>query len=111
MPTLTKDRELLVLRAYSHEQFVFLTAGDEPMRAGAMDHFGMSVPTLDLLEGMYERARKRQEQDPRVELVERKVEDFKVVKLHSFYVRFRLPLLTEVQCYEWAAGFDDQRTE
>jgi hypothetical protein len=109
MPTLTKDRELLVLRAYSHEQFVFLTAsGGEPMRAGAMDHFGMSVPTVDLLDGMYERARKRKEQDPRVELVERKVEDFKVVKLHNFYVRFRLPLLTEVQCYEWASGVDEQ---
>lgn len=109
MPTLTRDRELLVLRAYSHEQFVFLTAADEPMRAGAMDHFGMSVPTVDVLDGMFERARKRREQDPRVELVDRKVEDFKVLKLHSFYVRFRLPLLTEVQCYEWARGFDDQR--
>ena len=110
MPTLTKDRELLVLRCYSHEQFVFLTASKgEEMQAGSMDHWGMSVPALDDLEGMYERARKRKEQDPRVELVDRKVEDFKVLKLHSFYVRFRLPLLTEVQCYEWASGFDDQR--
>ncbi|MEN8182518.1 MAG: VOC family protein [Myxococcota bacterium] len=108
MPTLTRDRELLVLRAYSHEQFVFLMAGAEPMRAGPMDHFGMSVPTLDLLDGMYERAAKRRETDPRVELLERKVEDYKVLSLHSFYVRFRLPLLTEVQCYEWASGFDEQ---
>jgi hypothetical protein len=108
MPTLTRDRELLVLRAYSHEQFVFLTAGGEPMRAGAMDHFGMSVPSLDLLESMYERAEKRRERDSRVEILERKVEDFKVLHLHSFYVRFQLPLMVEVQCYEWASGFDDQ---
>ncbi len=99
-----------MLRAYSHEQFVFLTAGDEPMRAGAMDHFGMSVADVDRLEAMYERARKRREQDPRVRLVERKVEDFKVLKLHSFYVGFRLPLLIEVQCYAWEPGFDDQST-
>ena len=110
MPTLTRDRELLVLRAYSHEQFVFLVGDAQPMRAGAMDHFGMSVPSLDVFEGMYERARKRRERDERVELVERKVEDYKVLRLHNFYVRFRLPLLTEVQYYEWASGFDDQRT-
>ena len=110
MPTLTRNRELLVLRAYSHEQFVFLMAGAEPMRAGAMDHFGMSVPSVDRLESMYELAEKRREQDPRVEILERKVEDFKVLQLHSFYVRFQLPLMVEVQCYEWASGFNDQRT-
>jgi hypothetical protein len=32
------------------------------------------------------------------------VEDFQVLKLHSFYVRYRLPLRIEVQCFEWAEG-------
>src|SRR3546814_3229213 len=48
--------------------------------------------------------------DPRVELHPRQLEDFRVVKLHSFYVRYRLPLMIEVQCFEWAPGFDAQRT-
>ena len=48
--------------------------------------------------------------DPRVEIRERQLQDFTVVKLHSFYVRYRLPMWIEVQCFEWAPGFDAQRT-
>ena len=55
---------------------------------------------------MLDRARKFAERDPRVEIVERQVEDYKVLKLHNFYVRYRLPLMIEVQCYEWAPGID-----
>ena len=43
-----------------------------------------------------------------VEILEPNVEDYKVLKLHNFYVRYRLPLMIEVQCYEWAEGVDDQ---
>jgi hypothetical protein len=110
MPTLTRDRELLVLRAWSNENFVYLHASPEPMRAGATEHFGFSVATPAELDAIYERAVKAREQDPRVELYPRQTEDFRVVKLHSFYVRYRLPLMIEVQCFEWAPGFDAQRT-
>ncbi len=106
MPTLTEDRKRLVLRAYSNEQFVFLVADPEPMRCPGMDHFGMSVGTPRELDEMLDRARKFAERDPRVEIVERQVEDYKVLKLHNFYVRYRLPLMIEVQCYEWAPGID-----
>jgi hypothetical protein len=110
MPTLTRDRELLVLRAWSNEQFVFLQASPEPMRTGSEEHFGLSVASVHELDAMYEQAAKLAGQDPRVELTPRKTEDFQVLKLHSFYVRFRLPLRIEVQCFEWAPGFDAQRT-
>jgi hypothetical protein len=33
-----------------------------------------------------------------------------VLKLHAFYVRYLLPLQIEVQHFEWAPGFDAQRT-
>jgi hypothetical protein len=56
MPTLTKDRELLVLRAWSNEQFVYLHASPEPMRTGATEHFGLSVATPEELDAIYERA-------------------------------------------------------
>jgi hypothetical protein len=110
MPTMTKDRELLVLRCYSNEQFVYLHASDAPMRCADMDHWGMSVSTPAALESMYERACKRRDADPEVELIERKTDDFKVVKLHSFYLRYRLPLMIEVQCFEWAPGASPERT-
>ena len=42
--------------------------------------------------------------DERVEIVDRQLEDYGFLKLHSFYVRYRLPMMIEVQCYEWAEG-------
>ena len=110
MPTMTRDRELLVLRAWSNEQFVYLHASPEPMRAGATEHFGLSVSEVAELDAMYERAEKCRSEDPDVEVTAREMQDFRVVKLHSFYVRYRLPLMIEVQCFEWAPGFDAQRT-
>jgi hypothetical protein len=110
MPTMTRDRELLVLRAWSNEQFVYLHASADPMRTGATEHFGLSVPEVKDLDGMYERAEKFRAEDGRVELLPRELQDFRVVKLHSFYVRYRLPLMIEVQCFEWAPGFGPDRT-
>ncbi len=47
---LTQDRRRLVMRVHSDEQFVFLIADDSPMACPRMDHFGMSVGTLDEFE-------------------------------------------------------------
>lgn len=108
MPVMTKDRELLVLRCHSNEQFVYLHASDAPMRCGPSEHVGMSVATPAELEGIHERARKRAERDPEVEVTERAVDDYTAVKLHHFYVRYRLPVSFEVQCFEWAPGLGAQ---
>ncbi len=102
IPSLTEDDKRLVLQAYRNDQFVFLVADPKPMTCPGMDHFGMSVGSLQELEGLLERARKFKEQDDRVEIVERNTDDFKVVKLHNFYVRYRLPLMIEVQYYDWS---------
>jgi hypothetical protein len=101
MPTLTKDRELFVLRCWSNEQFVYLTAAQEPMRCPALDHFGLSVDTPAELGELFERARKWKERDAEVEVTERGLEDYGFLKLHNFYLRYRLPLMIEVQCFEW----------
>ncbi len=39
-----------------------------------------------------------------MEIVDYHVDDFEVMKLHNFYVRYRLPLMVEVQCFEWGEG-------
>jgi len=106
MPTLSQDRVRLVLRAHSNEDFVYLIADPNPMTCPEGDHFGLSVGTPRELDAMLERARKFQERDERVEIEDRQTEDFKAVKLHSFYVRYRLPMKIEVQCFEWAKGLD-----
>ena len=106
MPTMTEEGRLLVLRAHSNEQFVYLHAADEPMTCPIGDHFGMSVTTPTALDDILDRARKYQESDPRVEISDRNEEDFKAVILHSVYIRFLLPLQIEIQCFDWqgAAG-------
>jgi hypothetical protein len=105
MPTMTRDRELLVLRTWSHEEFVYLLAAREPMRCGAVEHVGLSVASEAELAALHERAAKCAERDAEVELTPRTCEDYTVVKLHAFYVRYRLPVSFEVQCFEWAQGF------
>ena len=59
-----------------------------------------------MLDTLLTRAREFAGRDDRVEIVEKQTEDFQVLKLHNFYVRYRLPLMIEVQCYEWAQGFN-----
>ena len=99
---LTKDREQLVLRAYSHEQFVFLIADDSPRTCPRMDHFGMSVSTMDEFEDLLAKCKAFREHDDRVDLVDRSVEDYYgALKLHSFYVRYLFPMMIEVQFFEW----------
>ena len=113
MPTMSVDRERLVLRCHSNEQFVFLVHddADQPMRCPKGDHFGMSVATPEALDDVADRARKYAESDPRVEVSERTTDDFKVLQLHAVYIRYLLPMQVELQCYDWAEGFDAQRTE
>ena len=101
MPTMTTPGKQLVLQAYSYDQFVFLIAEDEPMACPRMDHFGMSVDTLDELQQFYDRAKARAASDDRVDLVDIEVDDFGFLKLTNFYVRFRLPLMVEVQHWDW----------
>jgi hypothetical protein len=104
MPTMTKPGERLVLQAYSYDQFVFLVAEDEPMSCPRMDHFGMSVGTLEELHTFHARASAIAATDDRVDLIDVDLDDFGFLKLHSFYVRFLLPMMVEVQHWEWTEG-------
>ena len=100
---LTKDREQLTLRAHSHEQFLFLIADPEPMTAPRMDHFGLSVSTVADFDEVARRAAAWKERFPdEVDLDEPMSEVFvDALRLHSFYVRYRLPLRIEVQHFEF----------
>jgi hypothetical protein len=102
-PELTKDRQIMVLRAHSHEQFVFLVADESPMAAPRMDHFGLSVATLAEFEEVARRAAAWKEKLPdEVDLVEPSVEEYVgALRLHSFYVKYRLPMMVETQCFEY----------
>ena len=102
-PTMTEDRKRLVMGVHSYDQFVFLIADDSPMRAPKGDHFGMAVESLDELNEMLRRVEAFAADDDRVDVTGYEVEDFTVLKLHSFYVRYLLPLMVEVQYFEWVS--------
>jgi hypothetical protein len=100
---LTQDRQRLVFRAHSHEQFLFLTAEDTPMAAPRLDHFGLSVATIEDFAEVARRAAAWKAEEPEVvDLIEPTVEEYVgALRLHSFYVRYRLPLMVETQHFEY----------
>ncbi|MEM7142890.1 MAG: hypothetical protein AAF548_17835 [Actinomycetota bacterium] len=100
-PTMTEDRKRLVMGVHSYDQFVFLIAEDEPMRAPRLDHFGLQADTVDQLKETLAKAKAYAEKDDRVDVIDYDVEDHGVLKLHNFYVGYLLPMMVEVQCFEF----------
>ena len=98
---LTEDRRRLVLSCVHWDQFLFIVAEDEPMRCPPMDHFGFAVGSLDELLGVRDRAVAYRSHDDRVEIIDVSADDQTVVTIHSFYVRFLLPMMCEVQWWEF----------
>ena len=103
-PTMTLDRARLVMGVHTYDQFVFLIADDEPMVTARLDHFGMSVDSLDEMMIVLDRARAAAAADDRVEIIEHQVEDHGVLQLHNFYVKFLLPMWVEVQFFEMTSA-------
>jgi hypothetical protein len=101
MPTMTVDRKRLILSCVHWDQFIFLIAEDEPMTCPRMDHFGLAVGSLAELEGVAERARAFREHDDRVDLIDVHRDDQGMVKIHSVYVKYLLPLMCELQYWEF----------
>ena len=105
LPTMTEDRKRLVMQAYQYGQFVFLHGDDKtPLRASRADHFGMQVSTMDELDEMCARAKAYAAKDSRCTVIDKHVDDFGVLKLWSFYVTFLMPLMVEVQFFEFVPG-------
>ena len=100
---MTVDRQRLILSCVHWDQFIFLIAEDDPMRCPRMDHFGFAVGTRDELEGVQDRAVDYAGRDDRVDLIDLHVDDQGVVKIHSLYVRYLLPMMCEVQWWEFAS--------
>jgi hypothetical protein len=101
LPTETIDRKRLVLAAGKVDQFLFLIAGDEPMTCPRLDHWGMSVPSEAQLDDYLERAKRFRDDDPRVDIVDKHVADHRMLSITSFYVAYLLPMMVEVQYWEF----------
>lgn len=101
IPQMTEDGRRLVLSCYTYEQFVFLIAEDDPMRCPRLDHFGISVATEAELDEILERAKQFQARDDRVDIIDKKVDDYEMLAITSIYVRYVLPMMVEVQWWDF----------
>ena len=101
LPTMTEDRHRLVLSCYTYEQFVFLISEDDPMTCPRLDHYGMSVETEAELDEMLDRAKAFRARDDRVDIVDKKVDDHGMLAITSFYVAYLLPMMVEVQWWDF----------
>jgi len=99
---LTEDRHRLVFSCVHWDQFMFLISEEEPMTCARLDHFGFAVGSEDELRGLRDRAVAFRDKDDRVDLIDLHTDDREVVKIHSFYVRYLLPMMCEVQWWEFA---------
>ena len=102
-PTETIDRKQLVLGVYAFDQFVFLIADDNPMRAPRMDHFGLGVGSEEELDVFYQRCVEYRGRDPRVDMIDKQTEKHPGLSLTNFYVGFLLPMMLEVQYFAFDA--------
>lgn len=100
---MTEDRRLLVMGFHSHEQFLFLIAEDAPMQAPRLDHWGFSVSAKDDFDEVARRCAAWAEREPdEVDFIEPSAEEHAgIVRIHSLYVRYKLPLMVECQYWEW----------
>ena len=101
LPTETVDGQKLVFSVHTIEQFVFLIADDPPMTCPRLDHFGLSVATEADLDAVLAAARTWQERDPRVDIIDKKTEDHGMLAITSIYVRYLLPMMAEIQWWEY----------
>jgi hypothetical protein len=101
LPTETVDREKLVFGVHTIEQFVFLIADDAPMACPRLDHFGMSVGTEAELDEVLAKANAYRERDGRVDVIEKKTEDHGALAITSMYVGYLLPMMVEIQYWEY----------
>lgn len=102
LPTETVDGERLVFSVHAVDQFVFLVGDDPPMTGPRMDHFGLSVATENELDHVLERAKVFQQRDDRVDIIDKAFNDHGVLSITSIYVGFLLPMMVEIQYWQFA---------
>jgi hypothetical protein len=101
LPTMTIDGGRLVFGVHTVEQFVFLIADDPPMVCPRLDHYGLSVATMEELDAVLAAAKAFREHDDRVDIIDKETTDHGMLKISSIYVGYLLPMMVEIQHWEF----------
>jgi hypothetical protein len=99
---MTEDRHRLILSCVHWDQFIFLISEDDPMQCPRMDHFGLAVGSMEEINGVQARAEAFRQGDDRLDLIDLHADDQGVVVIHSLYLKFLLPMMCEIQFWEFA---------
>ena len=97
-PGLSIEGKRIFLRAPTNGQYITIRSDDRPMQTSGYEHLGIEVDRVADLHDLHARAHEYAERDTRVEL-----EDVEVLyggALHTFRVRFLLPLTLEIQFFD-----------
>ncbi len=103
IPMMTIDRKRQVFQVHNIEQFVFLIADDggRAMECPRLDHFGLSVGAESELDDILARAKVWQARDDRVDIIDKHVDDHGMLAITSIYVRYLLPMMCEIQWWDY----------
>jgi hypothetical protein len=103
LPMMTIDKKRQVFQVHNIEQFVFLIAEDDGtfMSCPRLDHFGVSVGAEEELDDILARAKRWQARDDRVDIIDKKTDDHEMLAITSIYVRYLLPMMVEVQWWDY----------
>jgi hypothetical protein len=106
LPMMTIDKKRQVFQVHNIEQFVFLIAEDDGsfMACPRLDHFGVSVGAEAELDDILARAKTWQARDDRVDIIDKKTDDHEMLAITSIYVRYLLPMMVEVQWWDYKDG-------
>lgn len=104
LDVMTIDGERLIFGCHTVEQFVFLIADDPPMTCPRLDHYGFSVGTEAELDEILAKAKAHQARDDRVDIIDKKVDDHGMLAITSIYIRFLLPMMVEIQWWDFKDG-------
>ena len=97
-PGLSIPGERIFLRAPRDDQYLNVRASDDPMQTSGYEHLGVEVESVEEIQTLHARCRERARRDPRVVIGDLRVEY--AGRLHSFRVRYLLPITIEVQYLE-----------
>ncbi len=76
-------------------------ADEPPMTCPRLDHYGLSVQTEAELDAVLAKAKAWQARDDRVDIIDKKTDDHGMLAITSIYVRYLLPMMVEIQWWDW----------
>ena len=100
-PYILKQKALLLSTDSEGSQFILVTQQTKHMHSPGYDHLGFMYETRTEVDDVLAKCQKYQEHDDRVELVVYDDMDTRAGKVHTFYVKYLLPIWFDIQCFEF----------